>query len=573
MAGGGARRTNAVKGTASCKAKKLLPCDVETLKVTVTDCLAKSHSFSTNRRLIREPVAADVPAHAASALRSADFYIEVLGSSGGPGVADKLASVTAQATYVGACSTSNHKQPVLISPEAPLVQPITGLVMLRGPADSYAHQDARSVMTGDKQLYSVVAASCGRPMSLAHLPRRSLNARVAVFTPQDWSITLSAPAGISIGYGEERGYKSSSTLDVKARGSTVFEESESRDRFGKSTSTSGRLVDDRYEKVEREVTTTDKGQTASSTRTHSIDSFFSRDEISRKIELKPEGGHTRSPWKYEKSHSARGIKLDILRNGKSVADTASIVEDIEMVTAAFKDFTDVLKGLPKAGYWIEGSAKFLAVSATYSWKRKPAVHVGSRHVCIGSAWKLHLNGKLIDASLEVGAGLKMQALSSFYGGGAVLFAYLSGTLSLSIEANIQAAGEKEPESSPPVSPATGTLGFEAKVHGKASAFGAGWEYQRTASIEGKLEATPKLIPQGVEVTMKATCGQWLFKVNAYNDRLGRMEEYEINDLWALRDTRISEKDKAERDAKAEKNNPPRIKTFTFSANSPCVSAS
>jgi hypothetical protein len=573
MAGGGERRTNAVKGTASCKAKKLLPCDVETLKVTVTDCLAKSHSFSTNRRLIREPVPADVPAHAASALRSADFYIEVLGSSGGPGVADKLASVTAQATYVGACDTPNHKKPILISPEAPLVQPISGLVMLRGPADSYAHQDARSVMTGDKQLYSVVAASCGRPMSLAHLPRRSLNARIAVFTPQDWSITFSAPAGISVGGSAERGYKSSSSIDRKTFGSTVFEDSTSRDRFGKTSSTSGRLGDDYYEQVRTEVDQSAEGQKGVSTRTHSIDSFFSRDEISRKIEQKPEGGHSRGPWKYERSHSARGIKLDILRNGESVADTASIVEDVEMVTAAFKDFTDVLKGLPKAGYWIEGSAKFLAGSATYSWKRKPAVHVGSRHVCIGSAWKVHLNLKLVDASLEVGAGLKMQALSSFYGEGAVLFAYLSGTFTLMLEADIQASGEKEPESSPPVAPATGKMGFKAKVHGKASVFGAGWEYQRTASIEGKLEATPKMIPQGVQVTMKTTPGQWLFKANAYNDRLGRMEEYEISDLWALRNSRISEKDIADRDAKAAIANPPRIRTLIFSANAPHLRAS
>ncbi len=564
----GNRQTNAATGTTSCKADKAKPCDVSTFSMTVTDGMGKSHTFSTDKSLKRDAVPAGTPEHAARVLRTMDFYVEVLGSGGAPGGKAKHATASATAAYVGGCGRVEHSKPLLLDSQHAGIQQITGSVLLSAPPDFSAYEDAGSVLGSASHGYTVMATACGRRQSVVEVARRPLMGKVAVFTPQDWSLKLSSPAGWSFGFSKEGGITSSSSYQQKTLGAVQSKTSSSRDVFGKSSKSSGERKNGLYSERTTEVTTTDDSQSSSTKYTVAENGFFTRREIAEKIEHKSGGPYERKDLTDKTKLDMRGTKLEILRNGESVVDSKEVIEDFTMAMDAIKDVVDVLKGLPKAGYWIEGSATFLAISLEGNWKRKAAAFTGPRTVCLGNQWKLDLSGQLVKADLTVGAGVKLQAMSSL-AGGVELYAYLSGSLKLSVSANIHVAGERDPEQSKPSAPAKGTLTFEAGVHGQASVAGAGWRYQRTASIQGKIEATPKMITGGAEVTLVITRGQWRYKVVAQTDWLGRPEEYEINDLFAWSPTRLSEKEVA-----AKEDNPgwKRTSVIQFRTGSPYLQA-
>lgn len=537
---------------------KRTPCDLANFTIKATGGDHKEHAFTTAVRLAGKAVPPDTPKRAAEALDSVDFYIEVLGSDGGPGAQGSVASLTSTASYAAKCGSEQHRTPTMVDAEkTPLLQPVTGRVMIPGPISGTARRDVRSLVGGSSHDYSVFASSCGNPVAAGAAGKPVFNALVKVFPFQDWSIKFVSPSGFSVGYEREGGHRSAVSRETKVLGSTVSRSSASRDAYGTVTRTTGSSSKGYYDERTLTVTTTSGGQNASMTRSASVSGFFTREEISEKISREGDGPYVTSPVDYEKSADARGMTFEVLRNGKPVVNTATLMKDVETVLAAMQDFVDVLKGLPKAGYWLEGSASFLAITAQYDWKRKPLGHKGPRSVTIGNEWALKLSGRLVKASLEVGAGVKMQALATF-SGGAELYAYLAGSVEMGLSVSKQWSGVDDPAERPPEPAAKGEVEFEGKVHGKASVAGWGYEYQRSASVKGEIEATPQLVEGGAKVTLRATLGRWRYKVVVQTDPSGIPEEYEIDDLWALKPKRLTEDQ-----ASAKDNDPKWTRTWTL----------
>lgn len=544
MAGGG-RQINAVKGTASCTASPAKPCDVASLTLTVTDADKKPANFSTSRKLTGDPPEPKTPAHVVSALKSAEFYIEVLGSSGVAGTEAKQARLTATSTYIGGCGSSLHVRPYL-SGGGLVNKPVAGPILLQSTPD------------GGNGRYSLIASACGRPANLATKRTISLRADIVVFPPQDWKVTVASPTGLQFGFSHQDGVKKATKTSRRTFGNSKESET-TKDRLSGESSVSSKVVKGGLTTEESLTSRPDaKGETLTQeTKVSTETGFFQKHEL--KEVSKTEGGASNKvlerEFKEKKNKFDSGdlekFKIEVEKDGKTVFDTGKLKDDIDTAMSAFEGIGDVLNSFPKLGYWAEVSVGALAIEAEFTLKRYGARHVGKRYVCIDREWSATASGKLLEVEIELGAGLKLQALGSIRGG-AELYAYLSGTAKGSVDVRLAKKGYDEPSEAPPDPPTTAPWELEGKLHGKASVVGFGWEYQRTAEMKGKLQLYPQFVGDGFRLRTAFVNGRVRYKL-LEKDFWGRPREYEIKSITALRAQRLSDAEIEELDSKEDKS--------------------
>ena len=465
------------------KPKPTKPCDVKTLKLDIV-AAQKTHSVSLSSQRRREAVASNVPGSYRYKLQHKDLVVEIIApvkettttyARNKPSVTKASkdhdpVKVTATATPASSCGQTH---PGLSASggdvnESSERKPIKFDVFSPAPSTVRSSSWGRLWPFGDNKSeeIAVKADSCG--FVPGGKPTKDLSVLLVALPDEIWKITLGLGTYMSGSASRER--KANTGAGGKSTGMVVAYE-----RQRGSTSSSDRATYVAGSKFSDEFTnSTTSGVLLRRTDTN---------------ETEMRDGWATSGTK--KSKKLRKIKIEHTVGGQtSEADVSKIANGIIDALDTIEDLSKIFDGIPKVGWSISTSFKFLTGSATLEWGHRwprsfaenNRVYYAERFITLGGTVEL------ASGSVEVFFGVEIDPWWAPVYFVAKLYLEVSASVSISPSGTVTVTNWKDRDLD--LNPMDLDAKAEVKLDLGATAGGraAGYELRATLKLEGDLTA-------------------------------------------------------------------------------------